>query len=290
MKRVAGRLAISCAMLAGLFWAPPAAADDSDALRVVICHPGGPGSTEEAAPRLATFSARVEELAGWPEGHMQGIYLNTSDACELQLRTRKPHVAILSLDTYLAHGAELKALPLLEVLPLSGERERYHLVGSAEETEALDDLKGKTIAGETLTDPKFLSRLVFAGRLDAAEDLALERTRTALRALRLVQRGKAAAALVDSNTAKELKTLPFGDSLHTIFVSEALPGWPVLALGDSRAGDRLSESRQRALIEALTQVCQGEAGARYCEPAFLGGFVPITPATYAEVRERYSGD
>ena len=267
--------------------APIAQATTASPLRVLVCYPGGPGSTEEAAPRLAEVFGRVATLAGWDADRVEARYVNNRDACDLYLKEQKPQLAILSLGMFLSDGARLKSAPVLEVIPVGGEAERYHVVVEADPATSLAELNGKAMAGELLGDPVFLSKVVFQGTIDVASHFELKDTRTALRAIKLVHSGKVAAALLDTRTFAELKTLPFGDALRAVFVSEPLPGWPVLALGDTAPGDRLGEADRKALVDALVKVCADDDGKKTCEQIRLGGFRSVADDAYAAVRKLY---
>lgn len=265
-----------------------ATARAADPIKVMICYPGGPGSQEEAAPRLDTFFRRVESTAGWEAGRVQARYCNTSDACDLYLKDAKPQIAILSLGGFLAIGEALKALPLMEVLPVGGDAQRYYVVVEKSDAKTLEDLKGKIVTGEHLGDALFLSRVVFAGKVDAAADFKLDPTRTSLRGIKEVHKGKADAVVLDVQTFDELKTLPFGADMRAVFTSEALPGWPLTALGDAKPGDRIDEATRKTLIDSMAKACEGE-GKKVCESVRLGGFRALAGALYDDVRKLYAG-
>ena len=265
--------------------APDASA--STPLRVLICYPGGPGSAEEAAPRLTEVFGRVASLAGWEAGRIEAGYLNNADACAVYLREKKPQVAIFSLGMFLADGERLRSVPVLEVVPVGGEAERFHVVVESDPATSIAELGGKVLAGELLGEPAFLSRVVFKGDIDVARHFTLEHTRTALRAIKLVHGGRAAAALLDSRTFVELRTLPFGADFREVFVSDPLPGWPVVALGDAAPGDRLADGDRRALVDALLKVCADDDGRRICEQVRLGGFRAVADGAYEAVRKLY---
>lgn len=260
----------------------------AEPVKVMICYPGGPGSQEEAAPRLAKFFHRVEKLAGWEEGRVSARYLNTQDSCDLYLKSEQPDLAILSLGAFLALGDSLKAEPLMEVVPVGGEAQRYYVVVEKSPAKTLAELKGKKLTGDDLGDPAFLSRVVFQGKVDAKKDFELEPTRTTLRAIKQVHKGKADAVLLDNRTYSELKTLPFGDDLRAVYTSEPLPGWPLLALGDAKPGDRVDAKTRKDLVAAMAKACEGE-GAKVCEPVRLGGFRALKGNLYDAVRKLYVG-
>ena len=281
------RLLLAALIATAAFTTGASRVEAAPRLKVLICHPGGPGSTEEAIPRLARFFRRVETLAGWAEGSVTATYLNSADACDLYLKDEKPHLAILGLSAFLARGEEMHAQPLLEVVPTGAESERYHVVVESDPATDLAGLKGKVLAGELLSDPSFVTKVIFQGAFDAGSDVQPKRCRTPLRAIKLVHRGKVAAALLDEATFQSLKTLPFGDQLREVFVSEPIPGWPVVALGNAKPGDRLAPGDRKALLAALPKVCEGPDAKEICEPVRLGGFRPVTPTTYEATKKAF---
>ena len=283
-------LGVMAALLAGVLVLgsrPAVAAPD---LAVMVCAPGGPGSTEEAVPRLEKFFDLVEKLAGWPADRVAARYLNTTDGCAAYLKEKKPQVAILSLGMFLADGTKLAAEPLLEVIPVGGGEQRYHVVVEKDPATDLKGLAGKTLAGDALDDVRFLSRVVFAGAVDAKMHFTLKTTRTALRGIKLVHGGKSDAVLLDSRSLAELKKLPFGGDMRTVFTSEPIPGWPLVALGDAKAGDRLAKADRAALLGAFQKVCVEPDAKALCDEMRIGTLREVKAATYEKVRALYDGD
>ena len=68
---------------------------------VLLCFPGGPGSTEQAQPIVDEFLAHLAVLAGWD--NVNGSYINNMRECRAAMKTDTPAtVVMVPLDLYLA--------------------------------------------------------------------------------------------------------------------------------------------------------------------------------------------
>jgi ABC-type amino acid transport substrate-binding protein len=138
------------------------------------------------------------------------------------------------------------------------------------------------MAGSILDDTTFLSKVVFAGKLDAATHFDLKQTKRPLRAIRKVARGKLDAALVDDVQLQSLKGLPLFAKLSVIYESADVPNLGMVYVkGRAAAGD------VKKFADALANMCQDSEGKKMCETFAVEGFEPIPAGALDGVRELY---
>ena len=167
----------------------PATARDAS---IVLCFPGGPGSTADAQPVVDRFVAELSKEMGWKDA--KGIYLNILSACRNAYKDHAPTLVMASLDLYLSikKGWSLKPLVQLNNKSTSGS---FHIITKVPDCK--DCLNGQTVVTGLKMSEKFLSKVAFDGKINVGKDFTLKRTRSPIRAIKSVVRGKAVAAIVN---------------------------------------------------------------------------------------------
>lgn len=241
------------------------------ALLVLFCFPGGPGSTQDAQPVVDQFLDKLAPLAGWSA--VSGTYYNDMTQCRDQFTRAKPDVVIVPLDIFLARRATWK-LSAVSALQNRETSSRYHLV--ARKGATLASLKGQKLLTGLKAAAKFFSRVGFGGRVDLERDFDFGRTRSPLRAVKNVAKGKAAAALLDDVQQRSLDGLPMARDLVTVLSGPELPGAIVAGVG-------LAPPRLGA---ALATVCKQEREA--CKEMRITGFAPVNAKRLLELEQQLS--
>lgn len=261
MKRVLVPLLLS------LLVATPAAAESK---RILLCFPGGPGSTADAQPVVDRFLGKIAGLAGWDSA--TGAYYNDMSACAAEMKKGAADVVIVPLDIYLKERAAWKLAPIatLENKETSGQ---YHLI--AKEGATLASLKGKKLVTGLKCDEAFLGKVAFAGKLSTS-DYAFERERSPLRAIKNVAKGQADAAILDDNQKRALEGKPMGEGIVVVVSGPELPGAIVAGAGTVPSG----------LSDALAKVCQDSADL--CNEMRIKGFGKVDAGRLAELEQQLS--
>ncbi len=255
-------LIVMCALLVG-------AAEASATTKVLLCFPGGPGSTADAQPIVDRFLAKVSTLAGWSGA--AGAYHNHLGKCATQFAADKPSVVIVPLHLYLAKRAAWNLSPVstLQNKETSGQ---YHLV--AKKGATLDSLKGQKLVTGLKADPAFFSKVAFAGKVDFASHFEFSPQRSALRAIKNVAKGKAAAVLLDDVQQRSLEGLPMAKELATLISGEKLPGAIVATVG----------AMDGKLHGALAGVCKSDAAL--CKEMRITGFSTVDAKQLTNLEQR----
>jgi len=216
---------------------------------VLICVPGGPGSQAEAQERIDLF---LSELSKGTGKTLTGTYANTREECDKVLGEKKPQFALFAHGELAARGKELKAVPLLEVIPQNNSAMRYHLV--AQKGTTLESLKGGKLLSPHWEDEVFLSGRVFNMPL---KEMFKGKRGSALRAIKKVAKGKADVALLNELEFNGIQETKFADALSAVASSPELPGVALVELGgQSDLGRKVQASGEKVCSRA-PEACKG---------------------------------
>ena len=216
---------------------------------VLICVPGGPGSTEEAQERIDLF---LTELAKGTGEALSGVYANTKSGCDKWIGEKKPRFALFAHSELATRGKALKASPLLEAIPQDKLAMRYHIVGKVGAT--MDSLKGGKLLSPHWKKEAFLSRHVFQMSLKEAFK---GKRGSALRSIKKVAKGKAEAALLNEAEFQAMKDTKFGSELVAVLSSIELPGLALVELGGETALGRKVRDSGKQLCKRSPDACKG---------------------------------
>lgn len=246
---------------------------------MMVCHDGGPASTEQAAPTIDAFLRHMEKTAGLNAGHLSGAYHNTGADCAAFMKSHKPALAVLDLATLLRHWDAWKPGPLAHMGP--ADAMRYHVVvkknGGATD---LAGLAGKTVVSTLAPDQGFLERIALGGTAPSGQ-LQISQTRRPLKGIRKVARGKADATVVDQEVMAHLGELNLPEELTSIYTSEGLPGLTLVEVGVN-APDK---AMVKKLQGALSKLCDGD-GQKLCKTFGVRGFVKANKKRYQTLAKR----
>ena len=245
------------ALLAAALRPSAARADET----VLLCFPGGPGTTEDAQPVVDRFLKRLAEQAGWKGA--TGAYYNDLAACRRQFGAAPPTVAMVPLDVYLEKRTSWKLSPVA-TLQNKETAARYYLVGRAGTTVA--GLKGKKVSTALKASRRFLGRIAFGGKVNVEADFDLVATRSTPKTLKNILDGKAEAGIVTEQVYRTLASKPLTRDLVAIAVGPELPGAIVSGVGKAPAG----------LGDALRALCRKDAPL--CAEMRITGFGAVDAA------------
>jgi ABC-type phosphate/phosphonate transport system substrate-binding protein len=256
---------VGAALLAGVaLSAAPLAAEP---LSLLICAPGGPGSTEDARSRLAGFFAGFKKLTGV---EVTGEYHTSQEACDRYFAQSKPKLAVFTYRNFMERSTELSLLPVLQIVRKGQGQNRWYLVAKSGTT--LDGLKGQAVMTPHLGDATFLSRVAFGGRIDVEKDFKTQGVASALKAIKALAKGEVAGILLNESEYNSLAGLPLAKDFAAVLTSEPQPAVPLVVVGgDTALADKLRQ--------ALPGLCQADANA--CGPLDLESVAAADASTYA---------
>lgn len=254
----------------------------------VIYAPGFGASASQAKPYLDKFSALLDKRLGWKAPGAALAFLDDAKAVADYIEKQKPGYGLLPPSFYLDLACrKVPMTPLAAVVGLSSTSSssgRYHVVVKEGGAADLSALKGKVLASNHLQDKRFVSQVVFAGKLDAEKDFVLKPTNSPIAPFRWVDQGQADAALVDDAQLAHMKKLPFGQSLKAVFSSDELPPFPIVSF------DKVTKAPDRAALKkAITEMCASDDGQPICKEMQVTRFESVDPKAFAAAQQRYCG-
>ena len=271
------RIGLMFGLLFGL--AAPALAGPHD---FVIQHGGAGGTSQTAQPYINQVLRYAEGVLKWPANSAKGEFFPDEAGAVQYIDANKPGFGIVDASVFLDLREKYDLQPIASVQGQNQLNGHLSVVVKDPNIKSLDDLKGKTLISNHLENSKFLSKIVFAGKLDADKHFKLSPTASPLKGLKAVDRGEAEATLLDDEQLASSKTLPFGKDLKVIFTSKLLPPTPVVAFGkNSVPADR------EAFGKMLIGMCKDKKGADVCKSLQITKFTPPDKAAYEDAVRKY---
>jgi hypothetical protein len=262
-------------LAASLLGPTPAAGSANGPVRLFALREHGVSSATVAQPYLDKFVALAAAKNGWPGA--QGVYLSSRAAVAEFIRTADPHYGILSLAAFLALRSPHRLDVLGQVtLSLPGGR-RYSVI--SREAADLAGCRGKKLASDHASDPRFVDRVAAAGQF-ALADFELQPTRRPLQTIRVLLDGQAACALVDDAQVAELPKIPGAEGVRAIWTGAELPPMVVAAFPAA------PEEERETFRSNLVPLC-AEEGKQICAEVGIVSLAPASAADYASVVTAY---
>lgn len=239
------------------------------------------GDSAAAQPFIDKFLRYLEDKLGWPTGESQGRFHPTRKEALAFIDTEKPGFGLLEPAVYF----ELRKPKRLEAVAQIESKElvtgRLHLVVKDAALKSPSDLGGKSLCSTLADQPRYLSRIVFEGKLDAASHFSLQPVRQAIKGVRNVLKGECSATLLDDDMLVAAAKLEGGAELRAISVSPPLPPAVLVAFGKTTAVEK------KKLVTQLTSMCADPVGQAICQEMRIARFVPVDQKLFADAAKSY---
>ncbi|MSP62539.1 MAG: hypothetical protein EXR72_19845 [Myxococcales bacterium] len=262
-----------------LVLATPARAGSSD---LVIYAPGMGGDRDTAAPFVAAFTGYLEKQLKWPPKSANGVYLDDGKQARGEIEKMKPGFGLIPAWLYvdLACGKDAPE-PISAVDGIAGMSSavKFHLVVKTGGAKTLDELRGKVLISNHLQNPKFVSRVLLAGKVDAETFFKLKSTQSGAKPFKALLQGEADAALISD---EQLKNKPAELPLTVLLSSEPLPPFPLVSFPTV-----VSPTQRDAVKRELIGMCAAGEGAQVCKSLRLTRFVALDPAAFKVAVQQY---
>jgi ABC-type phosphate/phosphonate transport system substrate-binding protein len=255
----------------------PAASTD-----VVVQSATSGGTAENSKPYLEQFVAYAQKnLKGWKP--ITAVFFQEKKAADQSMLDKKPGFAMLDVDAFLELRKREELVVLAQVEGPLYELGHLHVLVKDPALKSLEDLKGKVVVSNHLGSPRFLQKVVFDGKIDPATFFQLQPTTSPLKGLKAVDRGEAAATIIDDQQLANMKTLPFGAEMKTIYSSAALPATPFVALGkNTQPEERLAMQKL-----VLSMCADKKGGGEVCKAFQITKFEKPVAAVFNEAIKRF---
>ncbi len=252
---------------------PALAADGM--VSIVVLKEHGVGNQALAQPYLDRMVGLAAKQNGWTG--VNGKYFTSRAAADAFIKAQQPHYGILSLPAFLAMREPYRLQVIGRVaVSLAGGR-RYYLISKT--ANDLSGCKGQTLASDHLDDPRFIERVVFAGRASLA-DFTLVPTQRPLQTIKAVLTDQAVCALIDDAQKDQLDHLADKNGAHTACEIAELPPMPVVAFPSAPPAER------KRFKKNLDAVCDDE-GKSACAEVGIDDLTGADDADYAALVTAY---
>lgn len=240
------------------------------------------GDSDVAQPYIAKFTKHIEATMGWPAGTATGKFFSNRKESLDFIDKQKPGFGLMEPGLYAELRKQHSLEPLAQVVSADLNTGRLVLVVKDPNIKALQDLKGKRLFTQLADMPRYLSKIVFDGKVDAATFFTLKPTRQAMRGVYAVVRGDAEAALLDEGQFEAAKRVEGGATLRALQVSSPLPPLPLVAFGKAMDG------KERAkLAQVLLTLCGTPTGGEVCKEMHITRFAPVDGAVFKALQTEY---
>lgn len=278
LSRTALCLLVSAAVLAPVTVPGARAATPEDGpVGFVVVRENGSGSAASAQSYLDSLLASVAATNGWSGA--EGKYFTKRSKAKAYIKEAKPSFGFLSFGAYLGlrkdHG--LTALAVADASASGGAQ--YFVVSKDHVT--LDGCKGKPLATNHGSDPRFIDAVVSGEAFDLA-DFEVVETKRPVQTLKAVLEGEAACALVDDSQVVAMTQIDGGHQMRPVWSSEKLPAVVVVSFGTAPA------EQVKSFAANLEAICEGD-GRAACDAAGLKAPRKVEPDAFAAQQTAYDG-
>lgn len=252
---------------------------------IVVVQSGGPSASEQAQQQIDRLAKQIAATAGWDVNTVSGKYFDNNMEAAEYVKKNKPAFVLGDLGFYLEFRDQLD-LKVFNQATLRGKNDvTFYVVAQKNSFKSLDDLKGKTLCGTHLENPKYIERIVFEGAISLGDDVKVTKQRS-LRSLRKLAKGEADAVLLDEKEHSSLKSggLPFEADFVTIFTSKPVPNNGFMTVGNTASSEDI-----KAFTEAAKNFCEYQDAKEICKDFDIQGFKPINDSFFSEIRNQYKG-
>jgi hypothetical protein len=281
-SRAKGAVAVFLAGAVAL--AVAAASPRSGPTTLVVCAPGYPGSTAEAASVMRAFADAVAAAARQPRGALAAEYYETESGGEERLARPDAGFVLAPLAFFLEHEAPLRLTARAQAATEGGQTaEEYALVAGKGKLAGPAALGGWEILGTVGYAPRFVRGPVLGGWGELPATVKVTFSGAVLSGLRRSAAGEKVAVVLDRAQAAGLASLPYAGDLEVVARSRPLPAFIVATVGD-----RVAAARAAEITKALLGLASRPAGAAALADMRLARFVPVDDAGLGKARRAYA--
>lgn len=237
-----------------------------DALQIVVCAPGSPGTTDEARPSVDAFATAVSAKARVP---VTAVYDPSEDGGAKRLA--QAGIGIVSLPFFLKHEKALGLhARLIAVQKGRPALEKWALVAQKGRVKDAAGLAGFTLMANTAFAPAFIRGVVLGSYGKLPADVKLVQSVAILSALRRAANGDPIAVVADGPQEASLASLPFAAKLDVVTRSPPVPAGLVVTIDA-----RVSAAQWKPVEAALLGLHGEETGAHALAGVQMDRFVAL---------------
>jgi len=248
---------------------------------MLLCLPGFPGSSVQAQPYVDKVLRHLESKLGWPALSMRGVYIPDGEKALKKLQAKKPEIALVGPSIYASQHKALKMKVIAQVEVRGQAHQTFSVVTKVGGPKTLAALKGKSLKGSVVHDPKYVHNILLDGKVPDGS-IKLESANRPLNALRSVARGQADAAIVSQDVVNHMKELPFASELGVIYTSKPVPPPAIVVMGEG-------VKHAQKLTKILVGMCKQPGGKDLCKTLTLTSIKAASDKDYSRFISSYNG-
>jgi ABC-type phosphate/phosphonate transport system substrate-binding protein len=271
-------LALTVAVTVFIFESHTAIAGPHD---LVVIRPGGATASDEAQQNVNNLLKLIARAAGWPSESANARYFNNENEGLHYIQATKPGFILTTPGFYLKYRTKLNLTPVNKISLAGSTTSSFSVVAKKGTLSSLADLKNKTVAGSSLSEPEFVQKIVFEGTLKLNADVKAKQM-SGLPALKALRAGVVDAVVLDAQEYQSLPALPFASEFTTIFTSK-----PITNTGIMATGNNTDDASIKAMVEATKEFCATPDGKNVCTTFQITGFEPASERDYDELIKRW---
>ena len=248
---------------------------------LVVIRPGGATASDEAQQNVNNLLKLIARASGWPAESANARYFNNENEGLRYIQATKPGFVLVTPGFYLKHRTKLNLTPVNKISLAGSTTSSFSVVAKKGTLSALADLKNKIVAGSSLSEPEFVQKIVFAGKLKLNADVKAKQM-SGLPALKALRAGDVDAVVLDAQEYQSLPALPFASEFTTIFTSKTITNTGIMA-----DGNNTDDAAIKAIAEATKEFCATPDGKNICTTFQITGFEPASERDCDELIKRW---
>jgi hypothetical protein len=221
----------------------------AETIHVAIFAPDMPFTQAEGDNYIGQFINILAGSVGLKPENFKGRYFNDGGDVKKFISQNKNVFVMGSLSFFLPNRNWLKLVPVASIDYAGSDMEKYYLTVQKGKYKKLEDLKGKTVAGNVFKeDSRFIKKFIFNGRIDAYSYFNTTFTTSVRGSVRNVQKGKLDAILLNHRDYIKFKSRKDFESLEIIYESESIPALGLM-MNDSPYNRSMKEKFLNAVLK-----------------------------------------
>ena len=241
---------------------------------LVVAQPGGPVDSDEAQQNVGNLLKLIATAAGWAPESATSKYFNNVAKALKHITSKKPGFIFTTPGFYLKYRKKLALVPVNKIAINGSTQSSYRIVVKKGTLTSLADLKGKTLAGSTLSEQQFVQKIVLENALKLNKDVTTK-AMGGLPALKALNKGEVDAVVLNGQEYQSMPGLSFASELETMYTSKAITNTGIMAIGKNT-----DDASIKALLKATKSFCSAGEGKDTCATFQITGFEPASQSDY----------
>lgn len=221
----------------------------AETIHVAIFAPDMPFTQAEGDNYIGQFITLLAGSVGLKPENFKGKFFNEAGDVKNFISQNKNVFVMGSLSFFLPNRNWLKLVPVASLDYSGTDIEKYYLTVQKGKYKSINDLKGKTVAGNVFKeDKRFINKFIFNNKIDAYSYFKTTFTTSVRGSVRNLQKGKLDAILLNHRDYVKFKNRKDFETLDVIYTSENIPALGLM-MNDSPYNRSMQDKFLNAVIK-----------------------------------------